>query len=252
MVQQLTKTSEKEPILEPDMTNLITEDDTPVDNFGSEKQQRFLTSVLYTARPNQRFLVCANVGIYHTYGEPPIVPDVFLSLDVETPENWWEKSHRCYVIWEFGKIPEVAIEIVSNQVGEELGKKFKIYQRMRVSYYVVYDPSQQLSTEILRIFKLNGSKYVEQKDHYLEEVELGLTLWEGEFEGRNDRWLRWFDLQNITPDSEIQQNILLTGDELAKQAKIEAKQAKTEAQQAQIKAQKLIEQLRALGIEPNL
>ena len=39
MVQQLEKKGEE--ILAPDISNLITEDDTPVDNFGSEKQQRF-------------------------------------------------------------------------------------------------------------------------------------------------------------------------------------------------------------------
>jgi Uma2 family endonuclease len=132
MVQQLEKPLEQ--ILEPDISNLITEDDTPLDNFCSEKQQRFLTSTLYSSKPTEIFLASANVGIYHNLGEPPIVPDVFLSLDVETPQNWWEKAHRCYLLWQFGKVPEVAIEIVSNKVGEELGEKLKIYEKMRVSY----------------------------------------------------------------------------------------------------------------------
>ncbi len=107
MVQQLEKPLEQ--ILEPDISHLITEDGTPLDNFCSEKQQRFLTSTLYSSKPTEIFLASANVGIYHNLGEPPIVPDVFLSLDVETPENWWEKAHRCYLVWQFGKVPEVAI-----------------------------------------------------------------------------------------------------------------------------------------------
>lgn len=60
----------------------------------------------------------ANVGIYHTDKQPPIVPDVFLSLDVQVPENWWEKQNRCYMVWRFGKPPEVVIEITSNTEGE--------------------------------------------------------------------------------------------------------------------------------------
>jgi hypothetical protein len=119
MVQQLETKGEE--ILAPDISNLITEDDTPVDNFCSEKQQRFLTSSIYSAKAGETFVAAANVGIYHNLGEPAIVPDVFLSLGVETPRNWWEKAHRCYLVWEFGKVPEVVIEIVSNKVGQELG-----------------------------------------------------------------------------------------------------------------------------------
>ncbi len=98
----------------PDVNLLVTEDDTPVDNLASEKQQRLLVSSLYSSLKNQVFLAEANVGIYHTYGEPAIVPNVFISFDVEVPENWWEKQNRCYLVWKFGKSPEVVIEIVSN------------------------------------------------------------------------------------------------------------------------------------------
>ncbi|MGB7274677.1 MAG: Uma2 family endonuclease, partial [Geitlerinemataceae cyanobacterium] len=126
MVQQLSTSLENLPT--PDVSQIVTEDDTPVDNFASEKHQRLLVSTLYSSLERQPFLASANVGIYHTLGQPPIVPDVFLSLDVEGPDNWWEKQHRCYLVWEFGKPPEVAIEIVSNREGEELGNKLKIYE----------------------------------------------------------------------------------------------------------------------------
>ncbi len=35
------------------------------------------------------------------------------------------KKHRSYFMWEFGKPPEVVIEIVSNREGEELERKLK-------------------------------------------------------------------------------------------------------------------------------
>ncbi|HLO87395.1 MAG TPA: Uma2 family endonuclease, partial [Nostocaceae cyanobacterium] len=102
--------------LELDISHLVTEDDEPVDNLPSEKQQRLLTETLYSswagAKNSQGFLVAANVGIFTTTREPAIVPDVFLSLDVRPADDWWEKRHRSYFLWEFGKPPEVVVEIV--------------------------------------------------------------------------------------------------------------------------------------------
>ncbi|BDI18738.1 hypothetical protein ANSO36C_45400 [Nostoc cf. commune SO-36] len=128
----------------PDANQLVTEDDTPVDNFASAKQQRFLVGSLYSSLQNQTFLAEANVGIYYTDLQPPIVPDIFLSLDVEVPQNWWEKQNRCYMVWRFGKPPEVVLEIVSNKEGDELGKKLKTYEQMRASYYIVYGPKSAI------------------------------------------------------------------------------------------------------------
>lgn len=221
--------------IELDVSHLVTEDDTPVDNFASEKQQRLLTSALYSSKQGEIFIVAANVGIYHTYHKSPIVPNVFLSLGVQVAQNWWEKSNRCYFVWEFGKPPEVVIEIVSNKEGGELDKKLQIYEQMRVSYYVVYDPNQQLGETNLHIFELKGIHYLEITVTWLEQVGLGLTIWQGEFEGSNNVWLRWCDQKG---------NILLTGDE-------RAKQAEQRAQEAERRAQKLAEQLRALGVEPH-
>ncbi|MEJ7710094.1 MAG: Uma2 family endonuclease [Pyrinomonadaceae bacterium] len=113
----------------PDVIHLITEDDAPMDNLPSEKQQRLLTEALYSSwsgpGEDRSFLVAANVGIFSLARGPAIVPDVFLSLDVEIAEDWWQKEHRSYFIWEFGKPPEVAIEIVSNKEGNEDGEKEK-------------------------------------------------------------------------------------------------------------------------------
>jgi Uma2 family endonuclease len=225
----------------PDANQLVTEDDTPVDNFASEKQQRLLVGSLYSSRQNQTFLAAANVGIYHTDGEAPIVPDIFLSLDVQVPQNWWEKQNRCYMVWRFGKPPEVVIEIVSNKEGNELGKKLEIYEHMRVSYYIVYDPTQQLG-QPLRIYELRGRRYFETTETWLEQVDLGLTLWEGEFEGRQDIWLRWCYKDG---------NILLTGDERASQAEQRASEAEQRASEAEQRAQLLAERLLAMGIDPN-
>lgn len=236
---QIPPNNEVEFLPKPDVSHLITEDDTPVDNFGSEKQQRFLTNILYNARKDQVFLACANVGIYYNIGQPPIVPDFFLSLDVTTPANLWEKNHRCYLVWEFGKTPEVSIEIVSNKVGGELDEKLKIYQNMRVIYYVVFDPQKYLSEKVLRIFKLTGINYQETSETWLEGVNLGLTLWEGEFENFKGLWLRWCDENG---------NLLLTGDESAQKAILEQKEEQKRAEKAEKELQELKEKLHQQGI----
>ena len=79
-----------------DIESLITEDDTPVDNMPSEKQQRLLTEPLYLLPPG----FPANVGVFPE--RAAIVPDVFLSMDVQVADNFWDKRHRSYFVWEFG------------------------------------------------------------------------------------------------------------------------------------------------------
>lgn len=176
-----------------------------------------------------------NVGIYHTDGQPAIVPDVFLSLDVQVPEKWWEKQNRCYMVWRFGKPPEVVLEIVSNKEGDELGKKLQIYEHMQASYYIVYDPNQQLGEKVLRVYELRGTRYFETSEIWLEQVGLGITLWEGKFEGKQDHWLCWCYQDG---------NVLSTGDERAFQSEQRASQAE---QPNQLPA----ERLRAMGIDPD-
>ncbi len=77
----------------PDISGIVTEDDTPVDNLFSEKQQRLLTDSLNSSwKPGRSFLSAADVGIFYDPDEPPIVPDVFMSLDVTAPEDKWKET----------------------------------------------------------------------------------------------------------------------------------------------------------------
>jgi Uma2 family endonuclease len=227
-----------QPLYTPDIHHLITEDDTPVDNLPSEKQQRLLTEPLYSswAGPGQgrSFLAAANVGIFYLARNPAIVPDMFLSLDVEVPPEWWKKEHRSYFLWEFGKPPEVVIEIVSNTEGEEDGEKKRKYARMRVSYYVIYDPQRQVMEDVLTVYRLSGFAYERQSATQFPDLKLGLTLWEGEYEGRHDRWLRWSDERG---------EIIPTGKERAERERERAEQEHERAERERERAEQ--ERLRA-------
>jgi Uma2 family endonuclease len=232
--------------------HVVTEDDEPVDSLFAEKQQRLLAEPLYAswtppAQPQQPtaqpriFLAAANVGIFYDPGQRPIVPDFFLSLDVKPHPRWHEKRYRSYFLREFGKPPEVSVEIVSDEAGSELSAKLEIYARVGVRYYVVFDPFGHLSNEVLQLFELDAGVYRRRDDLTLSEVGLRLVLWEGIFEGLSDMWLRWCDAQG---------NLLLTGHERATTEATARHQAEDRAAQAEEHAARLAAKLRELGVEP--
>ena len=138
-------------VTELDISHLVIEDDTPVDNFQSAQQQRLLVEPLYSSQALPLpFIAEANVGLFYKLKGDPIVPDNLLSLGVQRATDYAERRHRSYFVWEFGKVPEVCIEIVSNQEGDEValskksrqkGKtqaKKEIYAQIGVHYYVVF------------------------------------------------------------------------------------------------------------------
>ena len=227
-------------IPEPDISDLITEDDTPVDNIFLEKQQRLLTETLYNSwrkmlGTETDFVALANVSFFFAVNKPAVAPDVMVSLHVQLPEELWEKKHRSYFVWEYGKPPEVVIEIVSNRKGRELDQKKALYARLGIAYYVVFDPQKQLNNKLLHIFERRGSEYVSRRKPWLPVLGLGLELWEGLYEGQDALWLRWVDEED---------NLLLTGEEATTR---EFQRAEQERQ----RADRLAEQLRALGVNPD-
>jgi hypothetical protein len=105
-----------------------------------------------------------------------------------------------------------------------------------------------LSKQSLKVHELRGGRYVELQDYWLEAVGLGVTLWQGEYEGLTAEWLRWCDI-----DGEL----YATGVEAANEAQAQATQERQRAEegwqraeQERERAERLAAQLRALGIEP--
>jgi Uma2 family endonuclease len=220
------------PELRPDVSQLVTEVETPVDNIFSEKQQRLLTEPLYSSwrdpASRRTFLALANVGLFYSIHQPPYAPDMLLSLDVSVPADLFPKSHRSYFVWEYGKPPDVVIEIVSNRVGGEGTEKVAGYARIGVTYYAIFDPERWLSNDVLRVFERHGTSYRPMTGPtWFSDVNLGLQLWHGSYEGYTGEWLRWFDSEGKS---------IPTGAE--------------RAEQERARADKLAEQLKRLGVEP--
>ena len=246
-----------------DLTDLITEDDEPVDNFPSAKQQRLLVEPLYSsAKLDRPFLADSNIALYRAPRTPPIVPDMFLSLGVQVADEWWDKENRSYLLWEFGKPPEVVIEIVSNEKGNEDGSKIADYAALGVPYYVIYDPQQMLSHDIIRVYQLVAGEYLLRPDYRLPNIGLSLTIWYGAFEDKTALWLRWCDQAvNFIPTgaerAEREQQRAAAAQQQAAAAQQQAAEerqhaaaAQQRAEQAQQRAERLAAQLRALGVEP--
>jgi len=260
-----------EEIVTPDVSHLVIEDDRPLDNFQTEKQQRLLVEPLYSSwHPSEAFIAAANVGIFSSATEEGTAPDVFLSLGVTMPADWSQKQNRSYLVWRFGKFPEVVIEIVSNRKGNELvsralekPSKREIYARMGIAYYAVFDPLEQIQEagqmagQPLKVFELRGKHYVELSPPcWMEDAGLGLMLWEGEFEGVPSQWLRWCDRQGqLIPTGAEGREIERQGREIERQGReIERQGREAERQRAESehqRAERLAEHLRAIGVNPD-
>jgi hypothetical protein len=266
-----------------DISHLTIEDDLPVDNLQSAQQQRLFVEPLYSSQALPvPFLADANVGLFYEFKEDPIVPDMLLSLGVQRAEDFSFKEARSYFVWEFGKLPELCIEIVSNKEGDEINLSSKSrrkgktvskkdrYNQIGIRHYIVFDPLKQIQADMnqaqVQIWSRSKDDEPLQLEHSLQEVgefvwfpdlEIGLTLWRGSFEEEVVRvWLRWCDRAG---------KVIPTGAERANQAEFRAEMAESlaenersraedaelRANNAELAAQRLADRLRALGINPD-
>lgn len=174
-----------------------TSDETPVESEFQEKQMRLLAASLnaYWKGPggDRPFLLFSDVGLFHSPQEPPVVPDIMLILDVHRIPPSEGKKSTAYFQWEYGKPPDLVMEIVSNRKGEEDTRKLKLYERLEVPYYVIHDPNNELKQGTLRIMQFVGGRYEVQSHSWLNGIGIGLTLWTGHFEKSQQTWLRWME-----------------------------------------------------------
>ncbi len=164
-----------------------------------------------------------------------------------------------YVVWQERISPFVIVELLSpGTEKEDLGAterdsqepptKWEVYEQiLQVPYYVVFNRYNNQ----LQAFHLVAGKYQElslvEPIIVMPELSLSLGLWQGEYQGINRLWLRWYDDTG---------NLILTDAEAALQrAQVAEQQANTEKQRADTaeqRAEYLAQRLRELGIDPDL
>jgi Uma2 family endonuclease len=250
--------------LEVDVSHLVTEDDTPVDNLFSEKQMRLLTEPLHSSwAPGRDFVAMANVGLFFAVRNSAVVPDMLLSMDVQVPEDFWTKTGRSYMCWEYGKIPDLVVEIVSNREGGEASTKMDLYAKQNIPYYIIHDPQQLIQDDVLAVYEHAFRHYQRMTTPLFLEFGLQLVLWTGRYEDAEATWIRWAELDGT---------LIPTGAERAKaeamrakaeamranaetkRANAETERANAEAERANAEAEKafrLAARLRAAGIDPD-
>ena len=222
--------------LHPNVDHLVTEDGAPVDNQFSEKQQRLLAEVLYCSwQPGEPFVAMSNVGLFFALRTSPFVPDILVSLGVSSPTDPFPKKNRSYFVWEYGKAPDLVVEVVSNIEGGEDTIKLKGYAKIGITYYIIYDPEEHLSSKPLRVYRLVSGRYELDisESPVFESLGRGVRIWPGTYEDMSQSWLRW---------TTVEGQLLLTGKERASLAEQRADEAEREAEQLRAK-------LRQMGID---
>ncbi len=219
----------------PTAEELPDSDDTPVDNELQELAPTLLKAVLaYLWKGRTDWFFGIDMGIYYNPDEPPIVPDGFLSLGVESVKS--ENLRSSYVLWEEqGILPQLVLEVVSKKYRREYSGKKDFYEQLGVLYYVVYNPLRKRKPT-LEIYKLIRGQYLPMVGNpvWLPELGLGIGKERRTYQGREREWLFWYDEQGKR---------YLLPEELADQA--------TErADQAEARSQQLADRLRALGVDP--
>jgi Uma2 family endonuclease len=133
-------------------------------------------------------------------------------------------------------------------------KKWEVYeQALRIPYYVVFSRY----TDSLRAFKLEGGRYQEleipENRVWMEEINIGLGLWSGEYFGVTRLWLRWYDAEGnwiLTPEEQALE-IAIQENARAEQERQRAEQERQRAEIAESQLAALIERLRESNINPD-
>ncbi|HEY3997504.1 MAG TPA: Uma2 family endonuclease [Candidatus Xenobia bacterium] len=229
----------------PDLTHVVTEDDTPVESWYQERQMSLLGATLNISwqgpGDGRPFLAGTDIGVFGP-DLKPIVPDLVLGLDVQAPQltaSHKKKGDRSWFTFRYGP-PLLGAEIVSTA---QEGTKLSEYAALGVRYVVIWDPLQYLSRRRLRIYRLEGQTYRLLKSRFIPEMRLGLKMWRGTYMGIQELWLRWCDENG---------NLLASPEEAAQdvrseRALAEAERARADTERA--RAERLAERLRALGLD---
>ncbi len=154
------------------------------------------------------------------------------------------------MIWQERIIPFIVVELLSEGTeAEDLGQtvrdlkqpptKWQVYEQiLQIPYYLVFGRE----TNQLRSFHWQAGRYqaltLSEEKVWLPEIQLGIGLWHGDYQGLKRQWLRWYDAQYRwipTPVEREQQR---------------TEQERQRAEQEHQRAECLAAQLKALGIEP--
>lgn len=233
----------------PTMYDLPSEDpESPglPDEFHDFQPQLLRESFKPPNYPANQIFVATDLNLYYDVRHLNWYkrPDWFAVVGVPRLYQGWD-LRLSYVMWQEQVKPLIVVELLSpGTEKEDLGEtergvsqpptKWEVYERiLGIPYYVVFDRY----TDQFRAFRLENGSYREliaEDKLWLSEVELGLGLWYGNFQGMERLWLRWYDAQGNWVATEVEQE------------RHRAEQERQRAEQERQRADRLEAQLRAL------
>ena len=216
--------------LMPDATQ-IESDEPEMESSLHYAQLALLVSCLeWLWRDRTDFFIGANLTIY--FSRQQLKNRDFRGPDFFLMKQTQKRPRKSWVVWEEdGKYPDLIIELLSDSTAEtdKALKKVLYQERFHTHEYFWFSPD----TLEFAGFRLSGQEY--------QPIALNQTglCWSEELElylGIQDEQLRYFNAQG---------QLILTPEE-------DAKLAQQQAELAQQQAERLAEQLRSLGIEPEV
>lgn len=119
--------------------------------------------------------VSGNIMFYYEEGNPRKVfsPDVMVSFGVSG------EYRRTYKLWKEKAFPQVVFEISSRGTwGEDLNKKWLLYQQFGVKEYYIFDPEYDYLPEPLIAYRLKRGELtkVSVKNNRIFSEEIGLEI----------------------------------------------------------------------------
>jgi Uma2 family endonuclease len=119
--------------------------------------------------------VSGNMLLYYEEGNPhrSVAPDVFVVRGIA------KHRRRIYQLWAEGRPPDVVFEISSRTTwGKDLQKNWRLYARLGIREYFIFDPEYDYLDPSLNAYRLNNGEYeeVDVTDGRVMCETLGLEL----------------------------------------------------------------------------
>jgi len=258
-----------------DLPSENPEDPGLPDIFHDQQPQLLKETFQPPTYTSENVFVASDLNLYydrqheHWYKRP----DWFAVVGI-SPLYQGRDLRNSYVVWDEPVIPLLVVELLSTGTeDEDLGRttslpqrpptKWEVYEKiLQIPYYVVFSRR----TDEVQFFKLTPTGYLKQPSTtqtlWLPEVQLGLGLWEGKYDGLKRQWLRWHDVngQRLPTPMERAEHERQRAKQARQRAKQERQRTKQERQRAvqaeqqvlleRQRADKLAAKLRALGLDP--
>jgi Uma2 family endonuclease len=223
--------------LMPDATQLESDEPEMESSLHYEQLALLVTCLELLWQERSDFFIGANLTVY--FSRQQLKNHDFRGPDFFLVKNADRKPRKSWVVWEEdGRYPDLIIELLSDSTAAtDRALKRELYQtRFHTPEYFWFSPE----TQEFQGFRLMSQKYeaIQPNDQgWLRSEVLDLFL------GVHEDQLRYF-----TPEG----HLVPTPLEAVNQTQDRLNQAQSETTRAQAQAARLADQLRSLGIEPEV